>query len=111
MIQAAEAEFTQSITIVSRDVRFVCFICDAGAAVNSTVVRDEFTNPCRIDDIVTLPPFENLEWGIWLVSPSDSSRSCAVKRTLSGRCANSGTFKAIPGAIIGRILFRSFSFA
>jgi hypothetical protein len=62
MVEAAQAQFAQCIQVVSRDVRFVCLICDARTVVNSKVVHAAFTNPSRIDDIVTLPPFENLNW-------------------------------------------------
>jgi hypothetical protein len=62
MIKVAEDRFTKCIQVVSRDVRFVCLICDAGTVVNSKVVHAAFTNPANIDDIVTLPPFENLDW-------------------------------------------------
>jgi hypothetical protein len=105
MIRAAGAEFTQYRKVVSRDVRFGCFLCDAGTVVNSKAVLAAFSNPFHLNDIVTLPPFENLEWGIWPVSPSDSLCSHAVKRTLSGSCANKSTSKAIQAAILGRTSF------
>jgi hypothetical protein len=62
VIQAAEAEFVQWIKVVSRGVRFVRFICDAGIVVDSKLVHGVSTNLCHINNIVTLPPFENLEW-------------------------------------------------
>jgi hypothetical protein len=62
MIRVAEAQFRDCLQVVARDVRFASLICDAGTVVNSKVVHSAFTNPLHIDDIVTLPPFENYHW-------------------------------------------------
>jgi hypothetical protein len=62
MVRVAQSKFDECIQIAARDVRFVCFICDAGTVVNGKVIHGAFTNPIHIDDIITLPPFENVHW-------------------------------------------------
>jgi hypothetical protein len=62
VLAAAQDSFHSRLQVIARDIRFVCFLCDAGTVLNTRVVHGGFANPSCLPEVIRLLPCENLTW-------------------------------------------------
>jgi hypothetical protein len=62
MLAAARDSFHNRLQVIARDIRFVCFLCDAGTILSTRVVHGAFTNPSCLPEVISLLPCENIAW-------------------------------------------------